>query len=435
MTSTIATHRRVAAPGALETLLAGALLLLLAGGLVPLAIRARGGGGDGSSLSIMMQGAGCLLASLRLAHSPGGLRRAVERLDPVVLALLALLVASTAWSVDPMLTARRAAAVVAASLFGLYLADRWKVDEQMWLVLRVLTVAAVASAVMVLVLPSYGLADDGASWRGIFLTKNVLGRVMALGVVAGALCAVITSWPLARRRQASVCAVVCGLVMLQAGSVFATATVAAVLILVAASLIVLRASYPWRQAVGSLLFVGLGGGLVAAVLGREQLFDLVGRDANLTGRLPLWSSVWPAITDRPWLGHGWGAFWQGWEQPSTQAFLRNPWGPPHSHNGLLELLLAVGIVGAALWLLALLSCLLRALRQARDDRAGSSIWPIALVLMVLAFNLTEVTTMGNAFFWSLFVAASSSRTRRPAASLDLWDNPARRHAAQPGHRG
>ena len=408
-----------AAPGHGETLWAGLLLLLLAGGVVPLLTRPTSGSEDTSALSILLQGLGCLIATIRLARSPGGLRRAVERLDPALLALLVLVVISIAWSVDPVLTLRRSGAVIAASLFGLYLAERWPIDEQVWLVLRVLTAAALASAVMALVLPSYGVTEEGP-WRGVFLTKNVLARLMALGVLAAVLGAGTASWSSARRRQAVASGLLCGVVLVQAGSVFATLTVAAVLVLVAAALLVARTSYPLRQGVGVLLVAGVVTVLLVAWLERAAVLDLFGRDASLTGRLPIWSSVVPSIAERPWLGWGYGAFWQGWEHPSTSALLANPWGPPHSHNGLLETALNLGIVGAVLWLLALFACLRRGVQMAARGGGSPSLWAIALVLLLLAFNLTEVTAMSAAFFWTLFVSASAASTVRPAASAQLW---------------
>jgi len=407
----------VNAPRVGETIFAGAVLILLASGLVPVLIA---GGGEYSTdpVSLALQALGCLAATVRLIRSPGGLSRAVERLDPAALALLSLLLLSVAWSVDPLVTCRRVAAVIGATLFGLYLADRWPLEEQVWLVTRTLAVAAVASAAMALFLPGLGL-ENGAAWSGIFLTKNVLARLMTLGLLAAVVCASRPTWPAVLRGQAFACGLVCLVVLLQASSAFATLVAAAVLVTWVTVFVVSRTVYPLRQALVTLIVVALIGALVLVASSFSLLLDALGRDASLTGRLPLWNSVVQAISERPWFGYGYGAFWHGWEQPSTQVLLENPWGPPNSHNGLLETALDVGVFGVALWLLALLRPLVRGVRTALRSGDGATPWPLALVLLLIAYNVTEVTTMGNLLFWALFVSASSRQVQPAVAARTL----------------
>jgi O-antigen ligase len=379
--------------GPAETVLAGALLLLLGGALVA-----------GKEYGLALQGLGCLLAMFRLALEPGSLSRALSRIDPFVLALLTLLVLSTGWSADPSLTVRRVAGVLAASAFGLYLADRYSLTDQLLLVMRALTVAALVSAAAAVVLPRYGVS--AGAWRGVFLTKNVLARLMTLGVLASLLAMSSFRDQRVLLRHAAVCGLVCAGVLLQADSAFATLVLAVVVALVALTALVGQAGYPIRQAAVVAAVTATAATATLAALNTDAVLRMLDKGSGLTGRRPLWSSIMPAIREHLWLGHGYGAFWQGWEQPSYLVWLQNPWGPPHAHNGVLELALNVGVVGVVLWLLALLSCLRRGLILTRVDRVAY--WPVGLVLLTLAFNVTEVTLMSNALFWALFVAVSSS---------------------------
>ena len=386
------------APTSLETVLAGALLLVLGGAVVA-----------GSGLGLALQALGCLAAVFRLALEPGALSRAFARLDPLVLALLTLLVLSTAWSADPALTLRRVAGVLTASAFGVYLADRYSLSDQLLLVMRALTVAGLVSAAAAVVAPGYGVA--AGAWRGVFLTKNVLARLMTLGVLASLLAMRSLKGQRLPRRQAGLCAAVCAVVLLQADSAFATLVLGVVVALVALTAFIVTTRYPYRQ--GAVVAAVASAAAVAgwAWLHFDTVLQSLDKGSTLTGRRPLWDSVLPAIHDRLWFGHGYGAFWRGWEQPSNLVWLQNPWGPPHAHNGVLELALNVGVVGVALWLLALLSCLRRGLVQTRWNQAAY--WPVGLIILTLAFNVTEVTLMSNGLFWALFVAASCSLSRSP----------------------
>jgi O-antigen ligase len=394
---TVADPAAPTAPTLVETVLAGALLLLLGGAIVA-----------GSGYGLVLQGLGCLLAVFRLALEPKALSRAMSRIDPAVLALLTLLVLSTGWSADPSLTVRRVAGVLAASAFGLYLADRYSLTDQLLLVMRALTVAALVSAVAAILVPHYGVA--AGAWRGVFLTKNVLARLMTLGVLASLLA--MSSFRAQRvlLRQAAVCGFVCAAVLLQAGSAFATLVLGLVIALVALAALVGQTGYPLRQGAVVAIVTSATATAAWALLNTDAVLRLLDRGSGLTGRRPLWRSVVPAIREHFWFGHGYGAFWRGWEQPSYLVWLQNPWGPPHAHNGVLEMALNVGAVGVVLWLLALLSCLRRGLVLTRVTRAAY--WPVGLVLLTIAFNVTEVTLMSNALFWALFVAASSTVSAR-----------------------
>ena len=419
MTVTLATDRLapravnptpVRPPARPERLFAATSLLVFAGALLPQLI--GGANRDQSDLpGLVAQGLLCLVAVVLTARLPGGVSRAVDRLDPLLLALLGVTVLSVAWSVDPALTARRAGAVVAVTAFGLWLAERWTLEEQLWLVLQTLTAAAVLSVLLAVVVPRYGVAPgSGGDWRGVFVQKNVLARVAVFGVLAGLLVAGGPAHP--SRRAVGGCAALLSLaVVLKAGSVFALGSIAVVLG-VAAFVVMLRSAFPLRPALGLLIVTAVVGSATLLWLHSGTVLNAAGRDSQLTGRVPLWTSVLQAVGERPLLGYGYGAFWQGWQAPSTTVLLQNPWGPPHAHNGVLESALGVGVVGTALWVAALWSAGRRGLRLLRHERTAVSAWPLGFVLLLASFNVTEVTTMANACFWALFVAVSAGTRRR-----------------------
>jgi O-antigen ligase len=77
--------------------------------------------------------------------------------------------------------------------------------------------------------------------------------------------------------------------------------------------------------------------------------DAVLSDPTFTGRNDIWLFSIESIKDRPWFGHGFGAFW---ETPAT-FFLPMTEGSQvasasHAHNAFLDLALTVGLPGLAL---------------------------------------------------------------------------------------
>jgi O-antigen ligase len=113
------------------------------------------------------------------------------------------------------------------------------------------------------------------------------------------------------------------------------------------------------------------------------------------------------ISVKPWLGYGYDAFWRGFDGPSAYVWALNPSEPPHSHNGLLDLWLSVGVAGVALVLAALAVNGLRAVRLVRGAWSFERIAPLAVLLGLVLFNITESSLVTrNSIFWILLVAAA-----------------------------
>lgn len=98
---------------------------------------------------------------------------------------------------------------------------------------------------------------------------------------------------------------------------------------------------------------------------------LAGRDEetyqNLSGRIPLWSLCMEYVRVRPVAGYGFESFW-------TADHIRDisdqeGWTVPISHNGFIELMLGLGVIGLTLYLYQLASTwrmLRRSYKATRD---------------------------------------------------------------------
>ncbi|MGB6870078.1 MAG: hypothetical protein WBD93_10760, partial [Acidobacteriaceae bacterium] len=100
---------------------------------------------------------------------------------PALLAVLA--VASSVWSLDPMLTLRRSVPFALAGLFGVYFSARFAQPRQLAILRMTFIVLAIATIACALFLPGIGLdhtPGHAADWQGVFTQKNACGRIMVL---------------------------------------------------------------------------------------------------------------------------------------------------------------------------------------------------------------------------------------------------------------
>jgi O-antigen ligase len=119
---------------------------------------------------------------------------------------------------------------------------------------------------------------------------------------------------------------------------------------------------------------------------------------HLTGRTSLWNVAFDFILARPVFGHGFSA--------ARQALLQLvQWGG-HTHNGLLESLFSLGIVGAALlWIPALVllgSGFLRMMRAEPGSATGFAFVGAGMVFLLLS-SVTDNGFAGPASYETLML--------------------------------
>ena len=106
---------------------------------------------------------------------------------------LALAFASTAWSDRPRTTFVWALALLGTTLFGVALDRRFSARAQVALVAGVVSGIAVISMAAALLFASNRIGPGG-QWSGLYVHKNLLGRVLALGVAASGVTVASGRW-------------------------------------------------------------------------------------------------------------------------------------------------------------------------------------------------------------------------------------------------
>jgi O-antigen ligase len=177
----------------------------------------------------------------------------------------------------------------------------------------------------------------------------------------------------------------------------------------------------WFVLSGGLALLSVGGMLMsfASVAALDQTADVaaMGRRQNinsLTGRLPLWHELSKAADQAPLVGHGYGAFWG--EKNVLKYSEIFSWHIPHGHNAYLDMVLATGLVGAALYVAwALATAAVAAVRHERTGRAAH-LFVACLIIMSLVHGVSESKFPGAGIGGFLLLVALAATTLQQSAT-------------------
>lgn len=327
--------------------------------------------------------------------------------------------ASCAWSVDPLLTIRRAAVLFVTTIIGIYLGRRYSLRGLQRVVLHALLLLAVLSLVAFLVYPGAVLdPSHPGTFRGLTEHKNYFGEFMSILLLT----ACTYPYPPLSFLLRGALVIVTLLLLVWAHS--ATAIVSLLL-----AMLLIPGLYLMRfRKSQALPAVALICGFQALILlvgsnYQDQLLAFGGKDRTLTGRSEVWDLVWGSILRKPLFGYGYDAFWESRQVESSRIVSQLGWHVAHSHNGYLEALLSIGLVGCSVLLFVLIVSLRDASAYVGAKRTLDSFWPGALLLFFLIHSTGEADLLKRDGFCYLLVVAVST-------SLSIWKREHSGHASE-----
>ncbi|ATY30629.1 O-antigen ligase family protein [Sphingomonas psychrotolerans] len=271
-----------------------------------------------------------------------------------LLLMLGWFLISCAWGVDPFVSFKRAMQQVIV-IYITFVSLALLGPERIY---RTLVAALVTSLLICWVsLPLTPNAvhppteSDKAligAWRGFFFHKNIAGAVMALTFVVTAHAYFTTrKWHYALFSVMAFVFVV--------GTKSKTSLALCFAILAVSSVYRVLSQSVAKRAV-LLLLVGFG---MVAFLALYIVFQpLIERwfadPTAFTGRVSIWKVAIDYLADHPYLGSGFGGFWQVGELSPAHQYLNQQFQmlTAHSHNGYLEILVTTGPVGLVLLLVS-----------------------------------------------------------------------------------
>jgi len=345
------------------------------------------------------------LAFLLILARPWNMVRATLR-QPFLILLMLVVGASIYWSIQPDVSIRRGFAVGCTTLSGLAVAARFRWAEMARVFAITFCVLVVACYVAAIAFPSIGIMRElfPGAWRGLWLEKNSLGGMMALGCCI--LCAAALLDPRYKGLWVTFAALSVGLVILSQSK---TSLASLMLGLMALAFVWICQRGPAFAAAATWAGVS-GAALLAAFifLASDVFFQLLGKDATFTGRTQIWTAAMRQIEDRPWLGYGYAAVWSdksGWG-PLAWIVHDAKFTPQHAHNSWIEQWLGMGIIGLGAWVLFYLQTMTLAIIAVFRNRGALLAFPFLVVFTLV--SLTEsIAVVYNDFRWAVFVALAA----------------------------
>jgi exopolysaccharide production protein ExoQ len=273
----------------------------------------------------------------------------------LALAFVVFLVLSTAWSIDPPTTFRRGIIGLFIVVGAIGVAGNLEADEAINQIGAICYISAIASIVLLIFSPSIAVPSDGF-FRGIFTQKNGLGQVMAMGVLTN-----LHSIQIGYRRLSRAFALILCITL---GVLCHSSTALTLISFYGATngIVALYRKGGATRMASVFLTVLLAPVAGILLVSPDILYQLMGKDATLSGRTDIWAFVWSMIQQRPILGWGYGSFFTSTNPLSVEISAKLGYGVAHSHNALLQMLLDVGIVGAGLFIVTWIRNIVLALK-------------------------------------------------------------------------
>jgi O-antigen ligase len=148
------------------------------------------------------------------------------------------------------------------------------------------------------------------------------------------------------------------------------------------------------------------------------ILDKLGKSQTLTGRGPLWFLLLGFTARHPWLGYGYDAFWVANNDQMSMLWHVVVWKPHNAHNGALQVVLDLGLVGLSLVALVYMNSLVSALKFIQVSKHLEYRWPLIYLVFFFAANIAEATIFApHDIFWILFIATSYATVAQKGQSL------------------
>jgi exopolysaccharide production protein ExoQ len=120
----------------------------------------------------------------------------------------------------------------------------------------------------------------------------------------------------------------------------------------------------------------------------------------------LWAGLLEIAGRRPWLGHGFGAFWTiDANREEIRQLAGWPSQPLIADNGLLDIYLHLGVIGVLVFVGILVVAAIRAFRYGTQCRTLDAFFPLLVLAYALVGNISfSLFAESEVFVWMLIVA-------------------------------
>jgi exopolysaccharide production protein ExoQ len=319
------------------------------------------------------------------------------RLRWAVLAYVVLIAASALWSDDPALTVKRLTVFGTDCLFAYTLAVTTTAMElAVWAMCATFVTGIISLGADIFALKLFAPFDPDYRLTGV-MTANY----QAMNLLVCCLCTAVLM--LRRPRWLPWLSVVLGVAFaLLVLTRSRMATIIGLVLLIVVMLRVLRERVvPERRALVQLAALAAGLPLLVFIGGQDlrgaaQGAFMMGRSdtqntASLSNRLPLWTELMLSVQQRPWLGFGYGAFWN--QARAGQISSDQGWPVPNAHDTYLDQVIILGWPGGLLYTATVLCAVSIAWRRYRQAYTPADLLNALLLTWMALLSTAESTPL------------------------------------------
>jgi exopolysaccharide production protein ExoQ len=314
--------------------------------------------------------------------------------NKLLIAFLIYASISLLWSVYIPATFYKLIFLFFSTIAGSYLAIRYKLSGVINVLTWVGAILCLLSILLVAFFPLVGVMQNRlffGSWTGIFWHRNDTGNIFAYFSILFLL-RFLFDVSLNGRQKIIIGLLYLMFTIIVFGSRSATGYIILLTLHVIIALIFIWLKFRhriklWHYYLSATVLLT---GLLIFIANRGFFFGLLGRSADMTGRVPVWEDLLNRVyLQKPLLGYGYGALWM---QKSFRIMMqiRHHWGNQlyFADNGFVDLLLNTGIIGLLLFLAIYIPAVFRSFRQAITTKSWLYFFPFVTFLYIFVGNLT-----------------------------------------------
>ena len=313
----------------------------------------------------------------------------VSRLGTALNLLAGLAIVSSLWSFDPAVSLRKSLTLLQMITLAYYLVARYSVEQLIRLFSAVFGLALVLSLALALALPDLGVmheADLNGDWCGVFMHKSALGESCILATLCFA-----WRWMHEPKRRIvhSAFLLLCFALAWLSMSKLAQLTI---LLLGPMTLCLCSLRLPgigklWAGFIMVVLLVSVGAILSVTF---TELTEAVGKDATLTGRVPVWQSLTDFAALHPLGGYGYNAFFVAGNPDVETVWRRGGWVMWDAHNSYIGIALELGLPGLVLSVWILLVAIGRSIQAFSSNTVP---WAGFAATYLISYGLSSLVEM------------------------------------------
>ena len=232
-----------------------------------------------------------------------------------------------------------------------------------------------------------GALDRFGIWRGVASHKNTLGQISLISVIF--FTAIFNKEQSVKSKTIVAVLIIMAIVLLFGSQSSTSIFTFLILFVLTVILLIDKVFEPIgiRKTVSILaLFVFMLIFISILLIVPEIIEDAVGstgKDLTFTGRVDLWADIWEEAKNHLVIGTGFQGYWVVTSTKVELLFEIYPWLPTQAHNGYLDIINEVGIIGIILFSFIFINYFVNLTRAKQKQ-----IWKW-FIIAALIINITE----------------------------------------------